>query len=344
MEKELNEREREILRYVVYRFIDSAVPVASRYISKHHHLNLSAATIRNVLSDLEELGYIHHPHTSAGSIPTDKGYRYFVDWLMEIQQVTPREKGNIRRQFDLMIESNEVLREAARLLGTISHQLSVVSSLHLSAGVLERIELICIASHKILVVLEVKSGIIKTITMEIPVEISPMHLADVGQYLNEKLSGLTLKTIRDTFSERVKDFANDKSGIINLMVNSAGRIFDDSKEREKLHIGGTQTLIEQPEYGEKDNIRTIIELINDETNLADILEQSDVKEVQQGVAVAIGEEHGNTKLKNYSIILKTYTIGDVQGTVGILGPKRMNYARVIPLVSYMAEEVSSSLS
>ncbi len=344
MEIELSEREREILRYVVYRFIDSAAPVASRYISKHHHLNLSAATIRNVLSDLEELGYIHHPHTSAGSIPTDKGYRYFVDWLMEIQQLTSREKGNIRRQFDMVIESNEILSEAARLLGTISHQLSVVSSLHLSAGVLERIELISIASHRVLVVLEVKSGIIKTITMEVPVEISPSQLTVVGQYLNEKLAGLTLKTIRDTFSERVKDFANDKSGIINLMVNSAGRIFDDSKEREKLHIGGTQSLIEQPEYGERDNIRTIIELINDEAILAEVLETSEIKKFEHGVAVAIGEEHGNTKLKNYSIILKTYTVGDVQGTIGILGPKRMNYAKVIPLVNYMAEEVSSSLS
>ncbi|MBI3189592.1 MAG: heat-inducible transcription repressor HrcA [Ignavibacteriales bacterium] len=344
MEIELNDREREILRYVVYRFIDSAAPVASRYIAKHHHLNLSAATIRNVLSDLEESGYINHPHTSAGSIPTDKGYRYFVNWLMEIQQLTSREKGNIRRQFDLVIESNEVLHEAARLLGTISHQLSVVSSLHLSAGVLERIELISIASHRILVVLEVKSGIIKTITMEIPAEFSPAHLADVGQYLNEKLSGLTLKTIRDTFTERVKDYSNDKSGIINLMINSAGRIFDDSREREKLHIGGTQSLIEQPEYGEQDNIRTIIELINDENVLVDVLEKSEIKEEEHGVAVAIGEEHGNTKLKNYSIILKTYTVGDVQGTIGILGPKRMNYSKVIPLINYMAEEVSSTLS
>ncbi len=344
MEHELNEREREILRYVVYRFIESASPVASRYISKHHSLDLSAATIRNVLSDLEDLGYIAHPHTSAGSIPTDKGYRYFVNWLMEIQQLTHFEKGDIKKHFDKVIESNDLLREAAKLLGSISHQLSVVSSLHLGTGVLERLELMSVASHRILVVLEVKSGIIKTITMEIPMEISMTSLQNVSQFLNERLCGLTLQTIRDTFVERVKDFSNDNSGLIQAIIRSSDRIFDDSNEREKLHIGGTQLLLEQPEFNEPDNIRTIIELINDENVLANVIEPSAFVAGINDVTIAIGEEHGNTKLKNYSIILKTYKVGDVQGTIGILGPKRMNYSKVIPLVEYVAQEVSSSLS
>ncbi|TAK57270.1 MAG: heat-inducible transcription repressor HrcA [Bacteroidetes bacterium] len=344
MEHELNEREREILRYVICRFIESAAPVASRYISKHHYLELSAATIRNVLSDLEEMGYIHHPHTSAGSIPTDKGYRYFVDWLMEIQNLSSHEKGNIKKQLVLVSEANELLKEAARLLGSISHQLSVVSSLHLSAGILERIELVSIASHRILVVLEVKSGIIKTITMEISVEISLPSLLQLNQYLNERLCGLTLQTIRDSFAERVKDYDSDTSGLLNTFIRSADRIFDDSKEREKLHIGGTQSLLEQPEYGEPDNIRTIIELINDETVLSNVIESAEIMGSGKGVALAIGEEHKNAKLKNYSIILKTYKVGEVYGTIGILGPKRMNYAKVIPLVNYVAHEVSTSLS
>ena len=344
MEHELNEREREILRYVVYRFIESAAPVASRYISRHHNLELSAATIRNVLSDLEDLGYINHPHTSAGSIPTDKGYRYFVNWLMEIQQLTLHEKGDIRKQLDRVVETNDLLHEAAKLLGSISHQLSIVSSPHLSAGILERLELVSIVSNRILVVLEVKTGIIKTITMEIPMEISQANLQTVSQFLNEKLGGLTLQTIRDTFAERVKDFQNDKSGLIDAFIRSSNRIFDDTREREKLHIGGTQSLLEQPEYDEPDNVRTIIELINDESILINVLEAPESGVDESGVAIAIGEEHGNTKLKNYSIILKAYKIGDVRGTIGILGPKRMNYSKMIPLVNYVAHEVSSSLS
>ncbi len=344
MDKELNEREREILRYVVYRHIESAAPVASRYISKHHQLNLSAATIRNVLSDLEDSGYIVHPHTSAGSIPTDKGYRYFVDWLMEIQQLTNREQGKIKHQLDRVIETTDLLREAAKLLGSITHQLSVVSSLHLSSGILERVELVSISSHRVLVVLEVKSGIVKTITMEIPLAISQTSLVAVCQFLNERLCGLTLQTIRETFHDRVKDYVDDSSGLLGALIRSSDRIFDDSREREKVHIGGTQSLLEQPEYDEPDNVRTIIELINDENNLVNVIEASEFAEGVSGVALAIGEEHGNTKLKNYSIILKTYQVGDLHGTIGILGPKRMNYAKVIPLVTYVAHEVSSSLS
>jgi heat-inducible transcriptional repressor len=342
-EYELSEREREVLKYVISNFITNAVPVASRYIAKNYDLGLSAATIRNTLADLEEKGYITHPHTSAGSIPTDSGYRFFVDALMNIEPLTRHAKGEIKKQFDTTTEPDEVLRLTAKLLGSISHQLSVVSAPHLRSGILEHLEIISVSSNKIMVVLTIQSGIVKTITMELLGDIPQESIAAITRLLNERLCGLTLADIRDTFSARVKDFKSEHPAIINLFIRSADKIFDDTKEREKLHIGGTQSLIEQPEYGNPENIRSMIELINDENVLVRVLSRGETPAGDKGVVISIGEELAEEQLKNYSIVVTTYNVGDVRGSLGVIGPKRMAYQKVIPLVDFIAKEVSTSL-
>jgi len=342
MSQELSERQKEILRYVVCNYIVSTKPVASRYIARHHQLHLSAATIRNTLADLEELGYITHPHTSAGRVPTDKGYRFFVNWLMELQPPSIGEKGDIRRLLLEAGEADQVLHETAKILGVISHQLSVVSAPHLRTAVLAHLELVSVSVNRIFVILTVRSGIVKTITMDVATEVSQEKLSDIARLLNERLGGLTLETIRDTFASRVKDYRDERTGLIDMFVRSADRIFDDAPERGRLHIGGTQSLIEQPEYGDPDNVRTIIELINNEGALASVLEKGEA--FTGGISVSIGGETGEERLKNYSIIMSVYGVDDVHGTIGVIGPKRMNYAKVIPLVNYLAQEVSSSLS
>ncbi len=343
-EQDLNERQRDILHYLVSSFIVNAAPVASRYIAKHHDIRLSAATIRNTLSDLEEMGYVSHPHTSAGRIPTDKGYRFFVDCLMEIEPLSLKEQSDIKRQLDIVNQPEELFRQAAKLLGTITHQLSIVSSPHLRGAVLEHLELVSVSSNKILVVLSVRSGIVKTVSLEVLVEILHEHLKGVERLLNERLCGLTLDQIRKTFSDRMKDYQNERSGLIELFIRSADKIFDDTKESEKLHIGGTQSLAEQPEYTNIENFRTIIELINNEGVLVEVLERPESKTGYNDVMISIGEEHADSKLQNYSIIVSSYKAGDVVGKIGIIGPKRMQYAKVIPLINYLAQEVSSSLS
>jgi heat-inducible transcriptional repressor len=344
MSQELTERQKEILRYVVCNYIVTTRPVASRYIARHEELGLSPASIRNTLADLEELGYITQPHLSAGRIPTDKGYRFFVDWLVELQPLSSGEKGDIRSRLGEANEADEVLHETAKILGVISHQLSIVSAPHLTMAVLAHLELISVSSNKIFVILTVRSGIVKTITMEVTSEISQERLSAISGLLNERLSGLTLEAIRDTFALRVKDFRDEKTGIIDMFIRSADKIFDDAPERERLHISGTRSLVEQPEYGDPDNVRSIIELINNEGKLASVIERNDRVVARGGISVSIGTEHGDDRLKNYSVVMSVYTVDELRGTIGVIGPKRMNYAKVIPLVNYLAEEVSSSLS
>lgn len=340
---ELNERQRAILRCVVDHFIVTALPVASNSIALHHNLGISPATIRNTMADLEELGYVTHPHTSAGKIPTDKGYRFFVDSLMTVEPLTEKERGTVRHQLETITEIDEMLHQTAKLLGSISHQLSIVSVPQLRSGIFERMELIHVSSNRIFVVLTIKSGLVKTITMEVQTEIAREKLEHITRLLNERLSGLSLETIRDTFAERVRDFRDEQTGLINLLARSANKIFDDSKEREKLHIGGTQSLIEQPEYENPDNIRNIIELINHEDTIVHVLNSQEQSAKQEGVSISIGEEHREEKLKNHSVVVSMYKAGDIIGAIAIIGPKRMQYAKVIPLLNFVADQVSSTL-
>jgi heat-inducible transcriptional repressor len=338
----LTEREQSILGHVVFNYIQTAVPVGSRYISKHFEQGLSAASIRNVMADLEENGFLSHPHTSAGRMPTDRGYRFYIDYLMEMQQLGDDEKLRIQKQLDQTNDAEEMLRETSKLLGKISRQLSIVTSPHLSSGIFEKIELIPIASSKLLVVISIRTGIVRTIMLEVGAEISRDHLDQVGRLMNERLSGLTLRQIRDSFVNRVRDVQDEKTGLIRLFIESVDQLFTDSKEREKLHIGGTKNIIDQPEFVDPKNFRSVIEMIENEDIIVHVLEKHD--ESQKGFVVTIGAENKDETTKEYSFVTATYDVGGVTGRVGIIGPTRMNYGKVIPLVDYVAQAIAKMLS
>jgi len=340
-QEKLNERERSILRHVVHNYIKTATPVGSRYISKHFESSLSPASIRNVLADLEEAGFLFHPHTSAGRIPTDLGYRFYINYLMEMEQISDEEVEQIQKQLEQAHDTEELLRETSKLLGQISRQLSVVTSPQLSSGIFDKIELISISSSKVLVVISVRSGIVRTIMMEVGSEIDRGYLEDISRKLNERLSGLTLKEIRDTFFDRVRDLQHESTGLVRLFIDSVDQLFDDTKEKERLHIGGAKNIIDQPEFIDPKNFRSVIELIENEDIIVHLLEKHD--EYQYGAVVTIGAENEEEGAKEYSVITSTYEIDGVKGRVGIIGPTRMNYSKVIPLVDSVAQIIARML-
>lgn len=339
---QLNEREQSILRHVVHNYIHTAIPVGSRYISKHLEPGLSAASIRNVMADLEETGYLSHPHTSAGRVPTDVGYRFYINYLMDVEQLGEEEKLQIKQQLDQTNSTEEMLRETSKLLGKISHQLSVVTSPHLGSGVFEKIELIPIATSKLLVVISIRTGIVRTIMMEVGVDIKREHIDQVGRLMNERLMGLTLKEIRDTFVDRIRDMKDERTGLIRLFIESVDQLFTDYKEGEKVHIGGTKNIIEQPEFIDPKNFRSVIELIENEDIIVHLLQKHD--ELQKDFVVTIGAENRDDSAKDYSLVTSTYNIDGINGRVGIIGPTRMNYSQVIPLVDYVAQIIVEMLS
>lgn len=342
MKELLSDRERAILRSIIYSFIQTATPIGSRYIAKRQDVGLSPATVRNVMSDLEYLGYIGHPHTSSGRVPTDKGYRMYVDSLMEYEHVSQEDQSTIQLQLQSGADPETLFRLTSKLIGAISHQLGVVSAPRLNTGILDKLELVPLTGPRILVVISICSGVVKTITMEVKTEIPRAKLDDVSRLLNERLSGLALSEIRTSLYNRVCDMRGEETGLISLFIDSVDKLFDEQGSIEKLHIGGTAGILSQPEFEHTERYRSIIELLDSEDMIIHVLEKTENKDGV--IAVSIGDENNVQQLKEYSVVTSTYTVGTSTGSVGIIGTKRMNYSKMIPLVDYVAKTISGMFS
>lgn len=334
-QSELSEREKNILRFIIQQFILTASPVGSRNITKKYDIGVSPATVRNIMSDLEDSGFIDHPHTSAGRIPTDKGYRFYVDTLMNIEKLKNNEKGQISKKLEAhMNETDELLRFTSNLLSNITHQLACVTYPKLESGTLEKIQIVQISSKRILVVISIKSGLVKTITLEYDSEIKETEIYFVQQILNERLAGLTFVEIRSSISDRLKDIPNDYSPVIRLFLDSVDKIFTDTTKTDKLVLTGASNVIRQPEFEAPEKFQGVIELIEDRDIIIHILEKTEPKNDE--VLITIGTENENEKLIEYSFVTKEYKVGDVSGKLGIIGPKRMEYGKVVAIVDYVS--------
>ncbi len=341
--EELNQREKAILRSIVQQFILTATPVGSRNITKKYDIGFSPATVRNIMADLEDSGFINHPHTSAGRVPTDKGYRYYVDSLMDIEKLNTKEKGLIENSFKSSIdEADELVKVTSKLLSSITRQIACVTYPNLESGILEKIQIISLTSTRILVVISIKSGVVKTITLELMTELKESQLESVQSLLNEKLSGLSLEEIRKTFKERFIDTDEEQKPIIRLFVDSVDKLFKDDFKSERMIVTGARNIIQQPEFENPDNFQSIIELIEDKDVIIHIMEKSSESKNEE-VYISIGSENIEKKLKEYSFVSKEYKFGESSGTLGIIGPKRMEYSRIVAIVDYLAKILSEQL-
>jgi heat-inducible transcriptional repressor len=341
--EELNQREKAILRSIVQQFILTATPVGSRNITKKYDIGFSPATVRNVMSDLEDSGFINHPHTSAGRVPTDKGYRYYVDSLMDIEKLNIKEKGLIENGLKSIIdEEDELVKVTSTLLSSITRQIACVTYPNLESGILEKIQIISLTSTRVLAVISIKSGLVKTITLELETGLKESQLKSVQSLLNEKLSGLSLEEIRTTFKERFSDANEDQKPIIRLFVDSIDKLFKDDFKSERMIVTGAKNIIQQPEFENPENFQSIIELIEDKDVIIHIMEKSSELKKEE-VHISIGSENIEKKLKEYSFVSKEYKFGETSGTLGIIGPKRMEYSRIIAIVDYLARVLSEQM-
>ncbi|MEO8513432.1 MAG: heat-inducible transcriptional repressor HrcA [Ignavibacteria bacterium] len=339
MTEELSYREKVILRCIIEEFIHTANPIGSRYISKSSEIKLSPATIRNVMSDLEELNYLTHTHTSGGRVPTDKGYRYFVNELMESEPLVQNEKDLLKAQIGEVEQGkDEIYKEVSKILGRLSKEISIVSQPYLSQGIFEKIELVNLSSTKLLVVVSIQSGLVRTLLFDIESGISRDKIERITGILNEKLSGLSLTEIRSTFLERIKDIQSDSQHIIKVFIDSIDKIFQDEKEGMTLYFGGTTEILSQPEFGDTQNYRNIIELTDEKNIVVHVLNNMPADE--NGISISIGSESKDEKLKNYSIISSEYNVGDVKGRIALIGPKRMNYSKMVSMLDFTSKIIT----
>ena len=333
----LNNREKDILEAIVQQFVLTGSPVGSRTLSKRRGVDLSPATIRNVMSDLEEKGFLNHPHTSAGRVPTSKGYRIYVDRLINIRQLSEDEKKLIELNIGEFIgDVDFIFENTIKVLSRISNQLGVILTPKFQDGILEKIDIVTAGSDKILVILSIRDGIAKTIYLEVKREIPAHMLQNVISMLNERLSGLRIREIQNTLHERIKDISNEDSGIIRLFLDSANLLFDFTKYTDIKYVGTSQ-IINKPEFSSAEKFSALIELFEEKNIIIHMMEKlSD----PPGLKVRIGDENEELPVQECSIVTAPYTLGNVDGLLGVIGPMRMAYRNIIPLVDYTAKIIT----
>ena len=327
----LSDRESLVLSLVVRSFIETAGPIGSKFLVDKYSMGLSSASIRNTMNDLEQLGYLGHPHTSAGRVPTDLGYRQFVDQLMQPLPLTKEELALLKDQLEQGSQNPlVVLRECSRLLGQLSNLLGVVLSPRISTGVLERLEIVPLSSSRVMFVISLRSQLVKTVVLEVASVLLREDLDHVIRILNERLTGLTLEEIRRTYALRLNDVKEEPTGIVKLVLSSSGTFFSEPAE-ERVSLAGAQNIMVQPEFlSEPEELKKLVSMLEDANFIVHLLEEE--KKHAGRAMVRIGSENSVNNVEKYSIVTANYTFGNIVGTLGIIGPKRMNYAKVVSLV------------
>lgn len=341
MEKTLTDREESVLSLIVQDYVAQAEPSGSRIISKKGGLLLSPATIRNVISDLEEKGLVTQPHTSAGRIPTDKGYRYYVDNLIKLFALTDQEKEGIERKIEVLSGSfDEVASLASKVLSSVSSELGVILSPRFRQGVFKRLTIAEIAEKRVMLILTIESGLINSLMVEAETRLGAGELQAAAEFINERLSGRKLAEIEKNLAEMVFTDDSRTIGIVRIFTENAADLFSFPDSRS-LFADGARELLLQPEFTDQRKVEAIVEFLENKKMLIHVLDQ---RELKDGVLVTIGAENEAGQFKSYSIVTSNYNIREDKGTLGVIGPTRMPYPKLISVVDYTAKMLSRKLS
>lgn len=337
----LTDREKQILKALIDHYINTAEPVGSRTISKSYDIGLSSATIRNTLKDLEDMGFITQPHTSAGRIPTNTGYRSYVDYLLTPEALTDAEQELIRKEMKTEFSAvDQILEQTSRVLSNLSAQLGIAGTPKIDAAVLTKLEMIPVAEKRLMVVLVIKSGLIKSILIEVEANLPNRAINETVKILNERLCGLTLSEIKRTIRERVKNSNAGDPKLIKLFIEGPSEMWDFPADKN-IHFGGAAKLLQQPEFQNPRDMAKIMELMEDRGALHDMLAYTDTDE---GITITIGYKNKESENGDLSLLTSTYNMGGVKGLVGIIGPTRMKYSKLVSLVDYTSKLLSGILT
>ena len=344
---ELNGRERQVLEAVIRSYVETAEPAGSRTISRRFGLGVSPATIRNTMSDLEEKGFLFHPHTSAGRIPTNKAYRVYVDSLLSFPPIKAAETDRLAESLTNGSGSSPIetiLRRAAQTLGVLTQELGVALGPRLDLSVLRHLELVRVSSERLLMVLTLERGVMRTVFVEIPGEIAESALAEVTAVLNERLGGLTLQQIRASLSSRLRDTRAEAgaSELLNIFLQEGEQLFDAALPMPDADVmlGAASVLAEQPEFSGADRLRRLLALTEKPQALGDAFRR---RIHAPGISITIGAEHDDPRFEDFTVVTAEYHVGSLAGVIGVIGPTRMPYDKVISLVGHTSQLLSDLL-
>ena len=335
----MNERSRILLKSLIEKHISDGQPIGSRELAKSSGLELSPASIRNIMADLEEMGFIASPHTSAGRIPTPLGYRFFVDSLLTVQPLGSIERHKIEDQFR-PDSANRLIATASQLLSNLTQFAGVVKSPSRQSSSFRHIEFVSLSDHRILLIIVAPDGDVQNKVLEASRKFTDSELTEATNYLNQKYAGMTFENIRARIQSELTELKDNISQLMSLAV-SAGQ--ENSIKNEDYIVSGETNLLSVNDLTMNiESLRTLFEMFDKKTGILQLLDTSDRA---NGVQIYIGGESGLVPLDECSVVTAPYDVdGQVVGTVGVIGPTRMAYERVIPIVDITAKLLSGALS
>jgi len=340
----LDERSQSILLELIRDYIEKAEPVGSRSLAKNHSNRLSPATIRNVMSDLEEMGYLHQPHISAGRIPTDRGYRFFVNHILGLPTLDSlnlsfdsNERISATQSFD------EVLETACSQVSENSQQTGLVMLPSFSNTRFNHIQFTKVGLREALAVFYSELGVMQNKIIPIESEMTQDQLTSISKYLNEEFSGKTIKSIRLELLHRIRNEREHYNELTKRAMELSTKIFKEEDENGNLLVEGTLNILDQPEFTtDLEKIKALFKTLEEKSKLIKLL---DLCLQQGGLTVLIGEEHSEEEMIGCSLIANSYGLGEEKmGTIAVFGPKRMDYKNIISVVNHTAKKVSELLS
>ena len=333
-----NERSREILHWVVSTYILTGKPVGSRRVAQHSSEQLSAATVRNIMADLEDMGYLQQPHPSAGRIPTDKAYRFYVDYLMERREISAHDRKLIDRDLTLDDSAEHFMERTSQVLSRVSKNVGIVLSPPISGVALEHINFIKLTDSRILVILVSKSGIVQNRVVQYREGITQTELDQAARYIVEHFKNRTLLEIRLQILNMIqKERALYDKFMQRVIALSTQSFAASTGELEtQIYLDGASNLIKAPEFTDINKMKLLFETIEERNRLAALISRC-IEEDTQEVRITIGAENALPGIEDCTLITSRYVVNDnTKGSLGILGPTRMEYARAIALVDYVA--------
>lgn len=331
----MDERKFRILQAIIDDYILTAVPVGSRTISKKYDMGLSSATIRNEMSDLEELGYLDQPHVSAGRIPSAKAYRLYVDQLLRTGRMASDSEAAVRAHFlGRMRQMEDVIDHAAQVISSLTKYTAVVLPPTGSMPRIRTIQLVPVSDTSALTVIVTDAGIVRDAVIRVSDQLDSDALYAISKTLTAELSGLTLHEAVERMPGMIARMQDNES-----LLRGLGRFLDESSDHARSHvaIGGTSNMLSYPEYSDMEKARSFLTLMETRDRLADIISQQG----EMAFTVRIGPETGVPEMADCSIVTATYTTGNGrQGTIGVIGPTRMQYSKVISILGTMGHQLS----
>ncbi len=339
----LNERTQHLLKSLVERYIRDGQPVGSRTLARDAGLDLSPATVRNVMADLEELGYLHSPHTSAGRVPTARGYRLFIDALLNLRPLDDREVEILRRRIDQPAQnSSDLARTVSDLLSGITRLAGVVMLPRRNAVTLRHVEFLALSENRVLVILVLNTQEVQNRIIQTRRAYSAMELQQAAHYLNEQFAGKDIHQVREALLRELRETRDSLDRLMQTVVEMAEQTFEVEPVGEDYVVAGQTHLMQCADLSDLDKLRQLFEAFNHKRDLLHLFDQCLHAE---GVQIFIGEESGFGALGGCSVVTAPYTVeGQVLGVLGVIGPTRMAYDRVIPVVDVTARLLAAALN